>query len=521
MRLSRRVVLLSGLIAAVVAGFAVARGILAPARLPGTPAGRPPAIRPDYCDVVVPPNLAPLNFVVEEPGQEFSVAVRGAVGPPLTVRSRSPRIRFPLRPWRRLLAANKSERLTISIAVREAGGAWRDFAPIENSVAREETDPYLVYRLITPIYNTFYRVGLHQRHLGSFDERLVLHGRYFAEGCTNCHSFAGGRTGTMSVGLRGTAYGNGTLVVGGGRTLKLDAMWGYTSWHPNGRVAAYSLNKVRQFFHSARCDQKDVVDLDSDVVIYTLGSDVVTTTPALADPDRLETYPTWSPDGRYLYYCSAPILWTDRNAVPPVHYAEVRYDLRRVEYDPRTERWGPAETVLLASGTGKSILLPRISPDGRFLLFCMCDYGCFPAYQSSSDLYIMDLGTRRYRRLDINSERSEAWHCWSRNGRWIVFSSKRQDGLFTRPYLSHVDEAGNASKPLVLPQADPALYDGQVETYSVPEFVQEPVHTAMRTFAAAARTTGAKLKMPEISMTKEQPGTKPAPENPWRGSPPH
>ena len=120
-----------------------------------------------------------------------------------------------------------------------------------------------------------------------------------------------------------------------------------------------------------------------------------------------------------------------------------------------TGQWGHAETVLSAEQTGLSILLPRVSPDGRFLLFCMCRYGCFPVYQPSSDLYMMDLATGRYSRLAINSEYSESWHSWSSNSRWIAFSSKRQGGLFTRTYLSYVDDDGTAYKPFVLPQRDP------------------------------------------------------------------
>lgn len=87
--------------------------------------------------------------------------------------------------------------------------------------------------------------------------------------------------------------------------------------------------------------------------------------------------------------------------------------------------------------------------------------------------------------------------------------------MFTRSYLSYVDEAGRVSRPLVLPQADPSLYDRQVEGYSVPEFAQEPVRTGMRVLAAAARTPGAKLKLPDVSMARKKPEAKPASAAPW------
>ena len=158
---------------------------------------------------------------------------------------------------------------------------------------------------------------------------------------------------------------------------------------------------------------------------------MVKTTPALAQKDRLETYPAWSPDGRFLYFCSAPLTWTDRNVIP-AQYDQIKYDLVRVAYDVHRDAWGPAETILSAQDTGLSILEPRISPDGRWLLFCMCKYGCFPVYQQSSDLYLIDLeaaertGRYEYRRLEVNSDESESWHSWSSNSRWIAFSSKRE-----------------------------------------------------------------------------------------------
>jgi Tol biopolymer transport system component len=233
---------------------------------------------------------------------------------------------------------------------------------------------------------------------------------------------------------------------------------------------------------------RDVVDLDSALVSYLAEDRTAVCPPQLSDKNRLETYPTWSPDGEYLYYCSAPVLWKDRDSVPPENYEKVKYDLCRVSFDVRDNSWGPVETVLSAEETGLSILLPRISPDGRFLLFCMCEYGCFPVYQASSDLYIMDLSTGKYRSLAVNSKYSESWHSWSSNSRWIAFSSKRQDGLFTRTYLSYVSNDGEVHKPFVLPQRDPAYYDSLLETYSVPELITGKIKVRKSLLGRAARS---------------------------------
>jgi hypothetical protein len=198
------------------------------------------------------------------------------------------------------------------------------------------------------------------------------------------------------------------------------------------------------------------------------------------------------------------VPWKDRNQIPPENYDKVKYDLRRVHYDVQTRQWGAVETVLAAEQTGLSILLPRISPDGRFLLFCMCEYGCFPVYQPSSDLYLMDLATKKYERLTINSEYSESWHSWSSNSRWIAFSSKRQGGLFTRTYLSYVDADGRAHKAFVLPQQDPAYYDSLVETYSVPELIAGPVRVGRTALARAARADAASVVDIPLTMATPQ-----------------
>ncbi|MHC4981719.1 MAG: TolB family protein, partial [Planctomycetota bacterium] len=284
-------------------------------------------------------------------------------------------------------------------------------------------------------------------------------------------------------------YGSATLFADEGKVDRIGAKWGYTAWHPTGRVAVYSVMNVKQFMHRASMEVRDVVDLDAGLKCYDLKKQSVNMPRSISDSQRLESYPTWSPDGKYLYYCSAPILWQDRNSVPPRHYDKVRYDLMRVSYDVESDKWGKPELFLSGEKLGKSILMPRISPDGRFLLFCMCDYGVFPIYRPCSDLYLMkDIETREYEKLPINSKFSESWHSWSSNGRWIAFSSKRRGGLFTRLYISYVDSTGKAHKPFILPQRNPEFYDSFLKTYSVPELVTGPVEVSHRALTSAARS---------------------------------
>ena len=130
----------------------------------------------------------------------------------------------------------------------------------------------------------------------------------------------------------------------------------------------------------------------------------------------------------------------------------------------------------------------KLSPDNRFCLFCMQNYGAYPHTQVSSDLYLMDVATRQYRKLPINSEYNESWHSWSKNGRWILFSSKRGGGIFTRLYISYIDSAGNTRKPFLLPQRNPAFYDSFIKCYNVPEFATAPVRFSERRLLKAIRS---------------------------------
>jgi hypothetical protein len=152
----------------------------------------------------------------------------------------------------------------------------------------------------------------------------------------------------------------------------------------------------------------------------------------------------------------------------------------------------------------------------------MCDYGCFPVYQPSSDLYIMDLeaaqqtGEYKYHRLDINSDKSESWHSWSSNSRWIVFSSKRNSGVFTRTYIAYVDKNGKVHKPIRLPQKDPAYYESCLWTYSVPELVTEPVRITKEKLGRVVRSSRKiPIEMP-ITMATPKAGGLPDYQEPWQ-----
>lgn len=462
------------------------------------PAGRPPRIHPDYAGVKVPPNIAPLNFVVDEPGDRFEACARGDSGDEVRIASRDGSIRFPIRQWRRLLAANRGGRLHVEVAVRQADG-WRRYEPIVNEVAEAEIDPCLVYRVMNGLFTMYTKMSIRQRDLETFNERIVVDSRSFDDGCVNCHTFLDWRPEKMLIHMRHApepaGHGFGMMLVDGGRIAKVDTRTpnslgfaAFSTWHPSGRLIAYSMSRVTQFFHRSAPEVREVVDLDSDMAVYSLETQTVSSNGSLAAKDRLESWPAWSADGKYLYFCSAPLTWEDRYTVPPKGYENVRYSLMRIAYDIGTGRWGELETVLSPADTGLSITQPRPSPDGRFMLLATCDRSVFPCFRPDSDLRVWEPATGALWRLECSSDQVESWHCWSSSGRWIAFTSKRDDTLFGRTYIAWVGPDGHSAKAFVLPQEDPTYYDSYIRIHQVPELVREPLPFRGDDFARAIRS---------------------------------
>ncbi len=477
---------------------------------------RPASLEPDYTATVIPPNIAPLNFLITEPGTAFCAKISATQGEPIEVFSHDGIIEIPERPWHTLLERNKGHDLQIEIFVGNDQGDWHRFTPATNRIADEAIDGYLLYRKMHPTHlRVRGEIGIYCRDLSNFDTSLVLSSMSYENGCVNCHAFPQNNSNKMLLGVRSNKYGVGTLFIDNGTVRKIGAKFGYTSWHPSGRMAVYAINNLPMFYHAARNEVRDTVNIDSLLAYYLCDQQRIGVEPKLAQKDRLENWPAWSADGKYLYFTSAPKLWPSNTPNPPDKYDQVKYDLKRISYDIETNTWGSIETVLSAEQTGKSVSMPRCSPDGRWLSFCLVDYGYFAGWKQESDLYVIDLqaaertGQFAYRPLEINSDKSESWHTWSRNGRWLVFSSKRMHGVFTRPFISYVDAAGKAHKAFVLPQKNPRFYGACLRTLNTPELVTTPPQAMGEALAKVFRAPAdIAVSMP---ITMATPMTTPAP----------
>jgi hypothetical protein len=233
--------------------------------------------------------------------------------------------------------------------------------------------------------------------------------------------------------------------------------------------------------HTARNDMRDIAELEGWIGYFVLGSDTVKKVPGLSDNAHLRTFPFWSPDGGSLYFCSAPNPWTNMATVTATSHTMAKYDLMRISYDLERDRWGEPELILAAAELGLSVAQPRISPDGHWIFFCGIPYGCWPTYDSTSDIYGIDLvegraaGKYTARKLELNSAECESWISWSSNSRWVVFSSKRISPLFNRPHIAYVGPDGHCGKPFILPQKDPEFYDSLLKTFTIPTLSKGPI----------------------------------------------
>jgi Periplasmic component of the Tol biopolymer transport system len=435
-----------------------------------------PQIYPDYLGVTVPVNIAPLNFcMADEKALCIDAIITDRHGNILHSQGRES-VDFDLDDWHTLLGQNRGDSLSVTVSAKYDDG-WHTYSPFPVYVSPDSIDYGICYRLIEPGYEVWSKMGIYERDLSSFDERALIENTQF-EGCVNCHSFNRGNPADMSLHIRGPhgatllRHDGGPLTAYNTKTDQTLGLCVYPYWHPSGRYIAYSTNTTRQLFHSAGHNRVEVFDEASDLQVYDVGKNELLLSPLLRQDSVYETYPVFSADGRSLYFCAARALPEDSHQLD-----SIRYSLYRIDFDPQTGSFGnQIETVVDAAAQHKSLSFPRPSYDGRFLCYTLSDYGQFSIWHHEADLWLLDLSTgESHPMTEANSKDTESFHNWSTSSRWLVLSSRRDDGLFTRPYFCHVDARGNVTKAFMLPQRNPRrFYRERFFSFNVPEFINAP-----------------------------------------------
>lgn len=423
-------------------------------------------IWPDYMDVTVPAGIAPLNFCYTSADGPVPVTTFSHGDMSISIKGRE--VVWKEKEWKRLTEAAKGGDIIVTSSVLP--DSWTIH------VSEDEIDYGINYRLIAPGYEVYSKMGIYERALSDYKERALIENTQF-DGCVNCHAYNRGNPENYSLHIRGQ-HGATLLNIEGemaAYNTKTDSTIGfcvYPYWHPDGDYIAYSSNNTRQGFHVLADKLIEVFDLDSDLQVYDIRNNSLISADPIKRKDVWETFPAFSADGKTLYFCAASPKEI------PAETEQIRYNLCKVGFDPVTGTIGDkTDTLIFAEGMGKSISFPKPSYDGRFLVYTVSDYGNFSIWHHEADLWILDLETGISRPMDkANSSDTESYHSWSSNSRWLMFSSRRDDGLYTRPYFCHIDENGQESKPFMLPQKHPLhYYSNHNRSYNVPEFVTGPV----------------------------------------------
>ena len=461
-----------------------------------------PRIYPDYVNVTVPVNIAPLTFEMDDQSEEM--AVRYSFGDEEII-CRGTKAQPDISDWKQLAAAAKGNAIQVETYSCK-DGQWTRFKPFNIIVSPDSIDSYISYRLIHPSYVLYEELTINQRCLENYDESVIYDNMLCTEDekgqCINCHSYQ--KYNPERIQFHARQNLGGTVVSYDGKIRKINmrndsilSAGVYPTWHPELPLIVYSTNSTRQIFHLTDPNKIEVYDTESDLIAYDVMKNEVTNIEN--DPNEFECYPFWAPDGKMLYYCSAHFEYPDTTQSKRYEVVKraynIRYNLYRKRFNPATMEFGPRELVFDADSIKMSATLPRISPDGRFLMFTLAKYGVFHIWHHDADRWMIDLMARRARPVfELNSQETESYHSWSSNGRWVVFSSRRNDGNYTRPFIAHIDKKGKGTKPFELPCADPDYHRQFMKSYNIPEFMRGPVTIKPQSFADVLKGDGEPVK---------------------------
>jgi len=331
------------------------------------------------------------------------------------------------------------------------------------------------------------------RDIGKTESRVVLKDMVT---CANCHSFS--RDGkTMGMDMDGPANDKGLYAMVPVRPQMTINASDMVNWNPS-QDPKVSLNRVG-FMSQVSPDGKYVVTTvnTSDrspqnnyyvvnfkdyrflqvfyptrgiLAWYSRETGRRDPLPGADDPDFVQTDGVWSPDGGYLVFARAKA----KEPYPPdgkmAAYAndpievQIQYDLYRVPFN--RGKGGQAVAVAGASDNGMSNTFPKVSPDGRWIVFVKCRNA--QLMRPDSQLWIVPAGGGQARRMRCNTPLMNSWHSFSPNSRWLVFSSKARSP-YTQMYLTHIDEQGNDSPAILIENSTAAN-----RAVNLPEFVNIP-----------------------------------------------
>lgn len=329
-------------------------------------------------------------------------------------------------------------------------------------------------------------IGWRLRDISQPDGRLLLTGMLT---CVNCHSFsADGKT--LGMDLDGPKGDKGAYVIAPIARQMVIEQKHVISWNsfpdkpkdhktigflsqisPDGQFAATTVNE--QVFVSNFWDYKFLqvfYPTRGILAYYRRATGEMKALPGADDPQYVHCDPAWGPDGKYLIFARSQAVEAYPAGLPRPTQANdpaetpMKYDLYRLPFNDGLG--GQPEPVQGASKNGMSNNFPKVSPDGKWIVFVQCRNG--QLLRPDSKLWIVPAGGGEPRLMRCNTSRMNSWHSFSPNGRWLVFSSK-VNTPYTEMFLTHIDEQGNDSPPILIPHSTAAN-----RAVNLPEFVNIP-----------------------------------------------
>lgn len=458
-----------------------------------------PIIFPDYRDVAIPVNIAPLNFALHDSCQKMEVHFMQNNHVLLKCKGKR-KISIPAKNWNEMLQQAVGSDLQVYVCAKRTN-QWCSYLPFNIHVTPDSIDPYIAYRIIDPGYELYDKMGIYQRNLSNFDESAIILNHLTGNNCMNCHSFHNYNPDRMMFHSRGKIF-SGTFLYADGKMQRVNtktehapSAGTYPMWHPSGDYIAFSSNTTRQAFHALPDVKISVYDLESDLVVWDVKNNTMLRDARFTTAELWESFPEWSPDGKWLYYCCAAAK------TMPFEFKDLKYGLYRVEFDASTGSFGNRIDTLLNPETfDKSVAIPRLSPNGQYLLF-VSSASSSPSSDREADLEMIDLSTcLAVDTQALNSDKADSYQAWSSNGRWIMFSSRRIDGLHTRLFFAYFDASGRIHKPFILPQKNPAFYHEFLKSYNVPEFIKGKVD--LNPYEISRTLDGEMINLKEIIVNK-------------------
>lgn len=453
---------------------------------------------PNYAieDLVIPINIAPLNFVVAEDRWAKAEVVKlrafagemAAEGVWTTARAADSlqvkirrqdgfrHVSFPIEEWQRCLEAAATQAAATQAAAgaasaaQTAGAGARGFVALDFydkdgrllspspallwQVSSDKIDPYLLYRLSAYDENPCKNLEVEERNITNFDKRLLMDNQRTGGQCFNCHASAQNDAGSMSVHLRGA--NGGTLLFTNGTFRKIALPDGfpnlrlaYPAWHPSQKFIAFSSARIQVFPHTNAYKTQDlIIDTLGRMLVYDLDRNLLLPVPsdrkaaALHNAHYEVSFPVFSPDGTRLYFCHAEKYRPDSNLSVVQNLSRFRYHIAASDFDTATRQFSEPYVVCLDSTC--SLSQPTIAPGGRYMVVTKLSLGSFPS-QNGGELAMIDLSAHDENGLcavqdipALASKDGKKSHIFGSNGRWMVFGSKRINGSNAYIYLSRI-----------------------------------------------------------------------------------